>query len=96
MDIYQILIILCVVSLNILFFSIGLLLGRNNIIEALAPGQSIVSKSKNKPKIDIDDKKFVTEIKTTGLEKKYQDIAQSTESNENIVSSISKLKSMKG
>ena len=52
MDTYQILIILCTVSINILFFSIGLLLGRRGVSETLVPGQSIALKSKNKPKID--------------------------------------------
>jgi hypothetical protein len=82
--------------MNILFFSIGLLLGRNNIIETLAPGQPVLSKLKNKQKIDIDDKKIVTDIRIDGLEKKYQEITETKQSDENISSSINKLKSMKG
>ena len=49
-----------------------------------------------KDKIQIDDKTFVTDIKTDNLEKKYKDLGDIKTSNENISSSINKLKNMKG
>lgn len=98
MDTYKILIILSIVSVNILFFIVGFLFSSlfyKNISSSEIFSPKFV-KEKNKPKIDIDDKKIITQIKTEGLEKKYQNIAESTQSDENITSSISKLKSMKG
>jgi hypothetical protein len=98
MDIYKILIILSIVSINILFFIVGFLycsLFYKNISSSeIFSTKSI--KEKNKTKIDIDDKKIITQIKTEGLEKKYQNIAESQKSDENITSSINKLKNMKG
>jgi hypothetical protein len=52
--------------------------------------------SEKKDNIKIDDKKIVTEIKTDGLEKKYQNLGETKISDENISSSINKLKNMKG
>lgn len=49
-----------------------------------------------KEKIVIDDSKFVTEIKTQDFEKKYSDLGDKKISEENITSSINKLKNMKG
>ncbi len=54
------------------------------------------TKVSSKDKIQIDDKKFVTDIKTDNLEKKYKDLGDIKTSNENISSSINKLKNMKG
>jgi hypothetical protein len=45
--------------------------------------------------ISIDDSKFVTDIKTDGMEKKYSSIAETKTSSEDISGSISKLKNMK-
>lgn len=44
----------------------------------------------------IDSSKFVVNIKTDGMEKKYQSLGETKTSNENISNSISKLKNMKG
>jgi len=49
----------------------------------------------SKPKINIDDTKVVTDIKTDELEKKYEHLGDIKNSNENISSSINKLKNMK-
>jgi hypothetical protein len=45
--------------------------------------------------ITIDTSKFVTDIKTDGLEKKYANLGEIKESEENISGSINKLKNMK-
>ena len=49
----------------------------------------------NKPPISIDDKKFVTEIKTDTLEKKYDSLGDIRSTEENISESVNKLKKMK-
>jgi hypothetical protein len=48
-----------------------------------------------KDKISIDETKVVTEINTDGLEKKYETLGETKQSNENITNSINKLKNMK-
>ena len=45
--------------------------------------------------ITIDTSKVVTDIKTDGMEKKYQSIGDTKQSSENISNSIAKLKNMK-
>ena len=49
----------------------------------------------NKNKLEINDTKFVTEIKTDGMEKKYEALGDIKQSTENITESISKLKNLK-
>lgn len=46
--------------------------------------------------ISIDDKKFVVDIKTEGLEKKYDSLGEVSKSTDNITNSINKLKNLKG
>lgn len=50
----------------------------------------------NKSQISIDDTKFVTDINTNNLEKKYDKLGESTQTSDNISNSVNKLKSMKG
>jgi hypothetical protein len=56
--------------------------------------------SKHQPLVNnnlkIDDKKFVTEIKTDNLEKKYDSLGETKTSLDNISESVNKLKSLKG
>lgn len=89
--------------INILSFFLGYILGKLRPISGVSnssqayfgsPGNKL--NTNNRTKISIDDTKFVTEIKTEGLEKKYNDLGDKTISNENIGNSISKLKNMKG
>lgn len=49
----------------------------------------------NKPQIFIDDKKFVTEIKTDNLEKKYDSLGDIRTTQDNISESVNKLKNLK-
>ncbi len=49
-----------------------------------------------KSEISIDDKKFVTEIKTDNLEKKYNSLGDIKSTSENISGSVNKLKNLKG
>lgn len=46
-------------------------------------------------KITIDESKYVTDIKTSGMEKKYENLGETKVSEENIESSINKLKNIK-
>lgn len=95
-----------VVILFNLVFILGLFLGlmwsysRNNIVNQ-TPGINNTKTAsnqitKNPTKIEIDETKFVTKINTDGLEKKYTDIGNKKESDEQISTSINKLKSLKG
>jgi hypothetical protein len=52
-------------------------------------------KKTNKNNLEINDTKFVTEIKTDGMEKKYEALGETKQSTENITESISKLKNLK-
>lgn len=53
------------------------------------------TKEANKNKLEINDTKFVTEIKTDGMVKKYEALGETKQSTENITESISKLKNLK-
>ena len=89
--------------INILSFGLGYLIGKLRPISGVSSNSQVYNGSpinrldgQNKLKISIDDSKFVTEIKTDGLEKKYTDLGDKKVSNENIGNSINKLKNMKG
>jgi hypothetical protein len=56
--------------------------------------QSIVNKD-TKQSISIDSSKFVTSITTEGMQKKYTTLGEIKDSDENISSSVNKLKNMK-
>jgi hypothetical protein len=90
-------IIITLVYINTLI--IGYLLGRVNYGSGVLENasRSFLHKQtdvKNK-QIIIDDKKFVTEIKTDSLEKKYETLGDTKHSVEDISSSINKLKNLK-
>jgi hypothetical protein len=53
------------------------------------------AKEEKKTKVVINDTKFVTEIKTDGMEKKYENLGEIKQSTENITDSINKLKNLK-
>ena len=95
-------IVLFVVS-YIIVFLLGLFIGisysnrgvsnnsifHNKVNKNTSPTNSGVS-------ISIDDTKFVTEIKTDGMEKKFETIGDTKNSTDNISNSIAKLKNLKG
>ena len=92
---------------SLIFLLIGYLLGTNLKVmnkNAEIKEESFFDKQKRKQKvdnaiknttIDIDDSTHVVKIKTDGLEKKYDNIGKSQTTNEDISSSINKLKSLK-
>ena len=53
------------------------------------------SQANKMAKINIDDNKFVVDIKIDELEKKYEQLGDIKQSNDNINGSINKLKNMK-
>lgn len=53
------------------------------------------TETKHSP-ISIDDTKYVVDIETDSMEKKYTYLGETTKSSENISSSINKLKNIKG
>jgi hypothetical protein len=98
--IYILLIIL--ILLNIVFFFLGYFIGRLNSSQAIVESQPISFFNKSKSdndkminKITIDESKYVTDIKTSGMEKKYENLGETKVSEENIESSINKLKNIK-
>lgn len=93
----DILLVLIFISVCLLFFCAGYLLGQNRSYNGVSNTRTTNKKTDNKPNnISIDDTKYVVDIKTTGLEKKYDKIGETKESSENITGSINKLKQLKG
>lgn len=99
------------ISLNLLFLCIGIILGKTysgisfNTLEKdnqIGSSESFFKKQKHHDQqtkstnIDIDERKVVVAIKTDGLEKKYDTLGDVKQSSDNISSSIDKLKNMKG
>jgi 4-diphosphocytidyl-2C-methyl-D-erythritol kinase len=52
--------------------------------------------NKKQESISIDDKKFVVDINTNDLEKKYTKLGDSVQTTDNISGSVNKLKNLKG
>lgn len=81
-------------------FILGLLCGKILLSpkETATPSffkqQSTKEQQKNN-NISIDDKKYVVDIKTDNLEKKYDKLGDTKQSTEQISSSINKLKNLK-
>lgn len=85
--------------LAIICFGIGYILGtlsKHSGVSNISP-KSFFVKESDQPKqtIAIDDRKYVTDIKTSGLEKKYDNLGDVKNTNENITSSVDKLKNLK-
>lgn len=101
-DYISILIIVLFLISYIIIFLLGLLVGRLLSFNGVYKNEpitktlsSIVNKNTGQP-ISIDTSKFVVDIKTDGLEKKYEQLGDVKESQETISSSVNKLKNMKG
>lgn len=104
----NIILLFILISLNIIFITVGYILGKinkfsHNSTDNQYKPQSFISKQKNNNDtktqssiIDIDDTKVVVAIKTDGIEKKYSVLGNTQTSNEDISQSVNKLKNMKG
>lgn len=102
------LVIFLLLILYPIVFIIGYILGKmnqpngvysysnQNILSKYNQQTSNNSNEKTKPIVAIDDRKLVVDIKTDSLEKKYDSLGDVKTSNENISSSVNKLKNMKG
>jgi hypothetical protein len=85
-------------------FIIGFFVGRSTVHNGVykdnkKPKSFFRQQKSNKQEtnsISIDDKKFVVDIKTEDLEKKYDSLGEISKSPENITNSINKLKNLKG
>lgn len=98
--IYTLIVIL--ILLNIIFFSLGYVIGRLKSSQAIIESQPISFFNKVKSnndtdiaRVTIDESKYVTDIKTSGMEKKYDKLGDTKVSTDNIESSINKLKNLK-
>lgn len=87
---------------SVIFFGMGFLLGKvlhrdNNQREKIDSFFTTQKKedSKKKYSIDIDTSTHVVKIKTDGMQKQYKDIATEQTKQEDITTSINKLKNLK-
>lgn len=80
-------------------FILGYFFGHSTNKNGVTNNSSFFTKQKelvqNKPSISIDDKKFVTEIRTDNLEKKYDCLGDIKSTSEDISDSVNKLKNLK-
>lgn len=88
------------ILLNIVFFCLGYLLGKTSNSQPIFGSQrnGIIRSNPNNPsvsKITIDDRKVVTDINLSGLEKKYENLGETVTGDNNISSSVNKLKNIK-
>lgn len=94
-------IIYILIVLNLISLILGLILGKlwsnYSVYQTIEKPKSFLQTSgqANKEKVSIDDKKVVLNIKTDGMEKKYDNLGEVKQSSENISSSVDKLKQMK-
>lgn len=90
-------IVILLISTHAIFFLLGYILakiGQNNGVSNIM--SKTISTNSSSAKIDIDDKKYVVNINTDNLEKKYETLGETKKSYEKIDSAINKLKNMKG
>ena len=94
------------VGMMILMMAMGYVAGRLTRIERLCQNDTPYSEPKRrksysqdsddiKSTIEIDDRKFVVDVSTAGIEKKYGELGETKVSDENISSSVNKLKGLK-
>ena len=77
-------------------FLAGYLVANNNNNGVYSIGKKSSMQQKLKTNISIDETKVVTKIKTDDLEKKYNQLGETKNSQEDISSSVNKLKALKG
>lgn len=97
----ELLILTVVLCLQMLVFIGGIWVGRaiskqntDDMSFGMTNNQKNINSKNNK--ISIDEKKVVTSINTSNLEKKFNNITESKETETSINSSVNKLKNMKG
>lgn len=103
LDTIYLLVIIILIILNIMSIGIGYIIGKINIPNSReifgTPSTSKYKQStineNNQNKITIDDRKFVTEISTEGIEKKYTELGDTKIADDNISASVNKLQNLK-
>lgn len=88
------------ILLNVVFFFLGYIIGKISHSQANYGSQLNPFTKTNQPNkistpIKIDETKYVTDINLSGLEKKYEKLGDTVTSDDNISSSVNKLKNMK-
>lgn len=88
------------ILLNVVFFFLGYIVGKlqnKSVIsyENASPNKKSHKVSTNSNKIVIDEAKYITTINTKGMEKKFDNLGETTQTNENIDNNINKLKNIK-
>lgn len=97
----HLIIIYILIILNIISLILGIVVGRlwlsSSVYQGIEKPKSFLQTAgeTNKEKVSIDNKKVVLNIKTDGMEKKYDNLGDVKQSSENISSSVDKLKQMK-
>jgi hypothetical protein len=88
-------------AIGVCLFLIGYFIGKqtnagvfNSVIDR-KPTSFFDDIKKDKKTVSIDDAKYVVDIQTSGMEKKYDSLGDIKKSEENISNSINKLKNMK-
>lgn len=86
--------------LNIVSFILGYILSsiknNNNIAYKIGDIRKNKANEKIVSNIEIQDDKYVVSIDTSNMEKKYESLGEVKKSEENISSSVNKLKNLKG
>jgi len=88
-------------AIGVCLFLIGYFIGKqsvigvSNVINNVKPTSFFNEQSSKNKLLSIDDTKYVVDIKTSDMEKKYESLGDIKKSEENISNSINKLKNMK-
>lgn len=86
--------------LNIISFILGYLVSHIKNIIVINNSQTNFKKklvtSTQSSNIEIEEKKYVVNIDTSNMEKKYESLGEVKQTNDNIGNSINKLKNLKG
>lgn len=85
---------------NAVFFCLGYIVAKISTpktVHSINDMVSVTSKKeiRNKSNIEIDDTKYVSKIKTDGLEKKYEKLGDKQTVENDTISSVNKLKNLK-
>ena len=88
-------------AIGVCLFLIGYFIGKqntvgvSNVVNNVKPTSFFNEEPKKSNMLSIDDTKYVVDIKTSGMEKKYENLGEIKQSTENITDSINKLKNLK-
>jgi hypothetical protein len=94
--------LITLLAIGVCLFLIGYFIGKqantgvsNSVVNTKPTSFFDKSNQDKKKTLSIDDTKYVVDIQTSGMEKKYDSLGDIKKSEENISNSINKLKNMK-